>query len=102
MRRFPQEALASNRLARARLPATQIADLGADLADFHAALPRYPGEIGFGEPQQVLQQALANFDELGRIAQDGERQSALQAQREWTESEFVRCYGVIRARHERA
>ncbi len=59
MRRFPDDATLDAQLAENRLTESDMEQLAATLADFHAQLP--PTTSDFGSPDAIWQPALDNF-----------------------------------------
>ena len=60
MREFPQEALASQLLARGAISAADIDALAAKVAEFHATLDVAPPAGPYGRPEVILRVALDN------------------------------------------
>ncbi len=90
MRQFPQEALASQVLARGELTLQQVADLAAVTARLHAAAAVAGGDTPYGEERSVLGPALENFDQMLPLPGTVQDKSELHTLRLWTEREFGR------------
>jgi aminoglycoside phosphotransferase family enzyme/predicted kinase len=90
MRRFAEAGRLDRLCARGQLRPHQISELAATIAGFHQEALAATPSTRFGEPEQVLAPALANFDELARLLSgDTERMRLLQLA-DWTRSEFAR------------
>ena len=98
MRRFPQEALLDRLARRNLLQREHIDALAATLARFHAAIDRAAGDNQAGSAQAVLAPALQNFDQIRELLDHGPVLTALDALREWTESEHARLTDSFEAR----
>lgn len=88
MRRFDEASRLDHLCARGELTAAQLSDLARTIAAFHAAAEPAPGASRFGEPAEVLAQALENFDELDTLLPS--QGAHLADLRRWTEEEFGR------------
>lgn len=98
MREFPQEALASARLASGKFGALEIDALAARVAEFHAAAPAARPDGRLGSPKAVLSTALQNFEQILPLARKSPDDSALRALRRWTEREFSARQAAFGAR----
>ncbi|MFT3663815.1 AAA family ATPase [Piscinibacter sp.] len=81
MRRFDDDLLLARLAARGALGAAEVDALAREVADFHAALPASPA--AWGEPEDVLRWARANFAALGDTR-------GLRELHGWSEREFER------------
>lgn len=88
MREFPQEALASRRLAEGAFGAAEIDALAALIAAFHAAAPVESGGQP-GTPDAVLAPALQNFEQMLPLVTAAHDDAALRALRQWTTHEHA-------------
>jgi aminoglycoside phosphotransferase family enzyme/predicted kinase len=75
MRRFPDEALAKNRLAAGRLAAAEVDAIADLLGRFHAAAPRAEGPEHGGAPQRRLQVAVSALEGAAAALTSHERQA---------------------------
>ncbi|HET9663592.1 MAG TPA: aminoglycoside phosphotransferase, partial [Burkholderiales bacterium] len=89
MREFPQEALASEMLARDALTVRHVDWLAQGVANFHGGAARADAASVFGTPDSVLKPALDNFQALDRCLSGHAVGEALRALREWTEREYA-------------
>jgi len=92
MRRFAEAGRLDHVCARGELRPQQISDLATTVATFHAQAASASPASAFGQPPQVLAQALENFGELQTLLptdaeQEQERLARLAA---WTQAEFER------------
>lgn len=94
MRRFPQPALLA-RLARAgKMRPEHVDSLAAAVAQLHAKAQRAPANSPYGTSARVLNDSLANFDDIEALEERDNSFPALGALREWT----VRTHGALRPR----
>jgi uncharacterized protein len=100
MRRFPQEALASRMLTDRRLTRELVDALARRVSRFHAGLSAAPLELPYGTPAAVLHDACRNFEQIAEILPEAHCHYALAATRDWTEREFMLCYGEFQRRRE--
>lgn len=98
MREFPQEALASARLASGAFGAAEIDALAALVAGFHAATPAARPDDRLGAPGAVLASALQNFEQMLPLLKTSPDDRALRALRQWTEREFAARQAAFEAR----
>jgi len=98
MAQFPQDALASRRLAAGTFGPAEIDALAARIADFHATAPVAPAAGPFGTPETVLAPALQNFDQMLPLAGDAQEDGTLRELRRWTEREFGARRGAFTRR----
>lgn len=95
MRRFPQKALADDMALGGGLGAAQAEAIAAAVAAFHAGIPAAAPDTEYGSPERVAAPALANFEQLGRLADAGEGLAEL---RTWTFGQGARLRDVFAAR----
>lgn len=101
MREFPQQALASQALARGDLSPAQIDELAADVAAFHSAIGVATIGGGFGMPEAILRIALQNFAQFRPLAGSTEGAAVLDALEQWTLREHTaRAPTMLRRREE--
>jgi aminoglycoside phosphotransferase family enzyme/predicted kinase len=98
MRRFAEAGRLDHLCTRGQLHAKQMSALAATIAEFHEQAAMAPANTHFGEPEQVLAPALANFAELATLLPGGEEQARLTPLAEWTRSEFERLAPRFAAR----
>jgi len=101
MQRFPQETLASALLARGTLGPAELLAFGCTLGRIHRELPAAPDSSPFGQPETVLADAAANFDEMAALLRPHEDDRELAGLRRWTEGEFRRIAPLLRERRTR-
>ena len=87
MREFPQEALASRRIAGGGFGAVEIDALAALVAEFHAGAPVAVPAGRFGIPDAVLSAALQNFEQMLPLVRTALDDRTLRTLRQWTERE---------------
>jgi aminoglycoside phosphotransferase family enzyme/predicted kinase len=101
MREFPQQALASQALARGELSPAQIDELATDVAAFHRAIGVATLGGGFGAPEAILHIALQNFAQIRPLAGSTEVVSVLDGLEQWTMREHAaRAATMLRRREE--
>ncbi|EXI91553.1 MAG: putative protein, probably involved in trehalose biosynthesis [Candidatus Accumulibacter sp. BA-94] len=98
MRRFAEDGRLDRLCARGQLGRQRVADLATTLAAFHATAAAAPPDSRFGEPEQVLAPALANFDELLDLLPGSAESARLARLRAWTQTEFDRLRAHFAAR----
>jgi uncharacterized protein len=117
MVRFPEDAVLSVQLEQGRVALADIEALAEHIAEFHHSATQ--AELGspFGEPRQVLQDALDNFDALADMLNfadeenadslssgsnlppaDEARRAQLQSLRVWTEDAFANSREIFQLR----
>jgi uncharacterized protein len=96
MRRFDEQARLDHVCRRGELTPMQLSALARTVAAFHAAADAAPPDSRFGSAEQVLAQAMENFDELeALLPNEGSRVGRLRA---WTQAEFDRCRATMAQR----
>jgi uncharacterized protein len=94
MREFPQDALASRRLARGELTAGHLTGFAERLASLHAAAEAAPAGASYGTPETIGRFALDNFRVIGESLHDEDRET-LNRLATWTTRELERCYDTM-------
>ena len=100
MREFPQDALASDMLARGVLTVGHLDSLAAQVAAFHARIDTAGPGTRFGAPDTVLRVALQNFEQIRPRLDHDEDRAALDALREWTGREHAARLPALRERRD--
>jgi len=98
MRRFAEAGRLDRLCGRRKLHAKQMSALAATIAEFHEQAAVAPAGTHFGEPEQVLAPALANFAELAPLLPGREEQTRLTRLAAWTHREFERLAPRFAAR----
>ncbi len=98
MRRFPQEHLLANLLARDRLPPAYIDQLADRIAAFHARAATATSADAFGTPQAIRRPALENFAQLRAAAGAAFDAAKLERLERWTLAQLDALEPVLRAR----
>jgi len=91
MRQFPQNALLSDMLAREALTEAHIDALVVAVASFHGAAPPASASVPYGHPDEVLEPALQNLDQILALPDDARDRPDLESVRAWTQSEHLAC-----------
>ena len=91
MRQFCQDALLSDMLARGALTKAHIDALAATVASFHDGTQKAADDLPYGYPDDILQPARQNFEQLAEVTEDARDRSDLESLRAWTESEHHTC-----------
>ena len=97
MHRFARDEGLDFVLARGNLARTDIAQLAAMIADFHAGAERDTRGV-YGMPAAVLAPALQNFDQTLATPPGADVVAQLKALRQWTESEHGRISPLLAER----
>jgi aminoglycoside phosphotransferase family enzyme/predicted kinase len=101
MREFPQDALASQILARSELEPADIDALAVKVAAFHGAADAAAPGSAFGAPSEVLRVARQNFTQLRPLLATVEEHDEIDALSAWTEREHAaRRAAFLRRRKE--
>jgi len=98
MHEFPQEALASRRLAAGTFGAAEVDALSALIAGFHGATPAAPAGGKLGVPEAAMSSALQNFEQVLPLKKTAADDGALRALRLWTEHEYAARRKALEAR----
>ncbi len=83
MRRFPDDALLSERLAQGAITTAEVTDLATTIADFHRTAQRLHQGQPWGSPASVLADATDNLRDLDEVA-SGQAAETLDVLRRWT------------------
>ncbi len=100
MREFPQEALLSNVLERDELTPDDIDSLALRVARFHADVAVAPPDGPYGDPDDVLRAARANFDAIRPLCGRAQERAELDALETWTAREHSSLRPRLAARRE--
>lgn len=87
MQRFPDDSLLTDRLQRDHVTVDHIVQLAAHVAEFHDRASIATADQRFGAPDQVLQDALDNFQDL-RSVSSADASHTLKSLEEWTRNFF--------------
>jgi hypothetical protein len=98
MVQFPQEAQLDRLLARGGLGAHHIDELAQRVAAFHGNIAVAAPESPYGEPEQIQELVLANFDRVLCELQDQGMLDRVRTLRQWAQQEYQRCHNVLAAR----
>lgn len=98
MREFPQNALASQILARGELQPADIDALAVKVAAFHGAAGAAGSGSAFGAPSEVLRVARQNFTQLRPLLATVEEHDEIDALSAWTEREHAARRGAFLCR----
>jgi len=98
MREFAQEALLCNVVARGDLAAAHVDALAVRVADFHARTSTSLCDGCLGEPERVLELALANFAEIEPRVSDPSDRAVLRALKAWTGKEYRSIREALKCR----
>lgn len=90
MRRFPQESLLSNVLARGELHAEQLDRLAQRIAAFHSALPAAESSQAYGEPDTLHAATRQNFSQIAPLISSAADRAQLEHLAQISEELFVR------------
>ena len=90
MRRFPQESLLSNVLARGELRAEQLDRLAQHIAAFHAALPGADSSQAYGEPDTLHAATRQNFSQIAPLISSTADRTQLEQLAQISEALFAR------------
>jgi len=89
MRRFDQAGLLSRMLDRGALTAAHIDQLAATVASFHGRARSAPAALPFGHPDDVLQPARENFEQLLAVIDEPQERRDLESLQAWTTAEHA-------------
>ena len=98
MRRFPEDALLSDRLTRGKLPTAEVLQLAIAVASFHRDAARSGPQQPWGSPELVLRTARDNLSELRSAAIDGDVVEIVTALDRWTREDFAANHAVFAQR----
>ena len=88
MRQFADGMLLSDVLDRDELTNAHIDALAVEVADFHGRSPAATMEERHGEPESVLEPALANFAEIAPLVVEISERATLEALKAWIGNEY--------------
>lgn len=100
MREFPQEALASEMLARQAFTARHVDLLAQGIAAFHQSAARAGSDSPFGTLDAVREPALENVETLQGVLEDEGSRASLRTLRGFTEREYALRRETFMARRE--
>ena len=98
MRRFPQQALLSNVLARKELQPAQLDALACRMAAFHQAVPAATMEQAYGLPDTVHASARQNFTQIEPLLTNEAQRAQLARLAQSTEALFTAALFLQRKR----
>jgi uncharacterized protein len=98
MRRFDEAGRLDHVCARGELTLEHIRQLADGVVALHRAAAVAAPATPFGAPEQILAQALENFDELETLLLGPEDQAQLASLRAWTNTQFARLQTQFGAR----
>jgi aminoglycoside phosphotransferase family enzyme/predicted kinase len=98
MREFPQEALASDLLARGELSLADVDGLAAQIAAFHGSVAVASPRDPFGTPDAIREMAVENFAAMRPLAATPSERAEIEAMATWTEREYLACQATFRTR----
>jgi aminoglycoside phosphotransferase family enzyme/predicted kinase len=101
MRRFRQDGLFSDMLARGVLTDAHLDELARVLASFHQNANRVCADAPYGRLHDILQPALENFTQLRAVVHEPRDRSDLEDLRTWTGGEHTRCAATCLHRRRR-
>lgn len=88
MRRFPDDALLSDRLETGKLSTAEVFQLASAVAGFHRQAARVDPQLPWGSPELVLRTATDNVRDLAGSVQ-GDAAKALHVLDQWTREYFA-------------
>lgn len=98
MRQFPQETLASERLAAGKLAPSELAYFAAELAAIHRSAAATDAGSAFGTPSAILDAAIQNFDQLSPLLTGTDAAAAMAVLRTWTVATHDACKPLMEKR----
>jgi hypothetical protein len=98
MRQFPQEGMLEQVLARGELTPALIDVIADQVAAFHASLAPAGPDTEFGTPQSVMAPARQNFEQLAPLVEGVADRCALDALRQWTQTQHAALEDQFRQR----
>lgn len=99
MRRFADDRLLDQLLARGELTPQHLDALANTMAEFHHGLPPAAAESDYGSASAIHVAALQNFEQTLPLLRDEPDRQRLSALRDLCEAEFARCAVLFAARH---
>jgi len=97
MREFDQHGLLSRVIERDELTSERVDALAVEVAAFHERTAVAGGDLPYGQPDGILEDARQNFAAMAGGLDDGDL-AHLDSLRAWTEREAARCAAVFAAR----
>jgi aminoglycoside phosphotransferase family enzyme/gluconate kinase len=101
MRQFEQEDLLSSLARTRRLCAAQIDEMTGVIANFHGEIQKAGVDSSYGGPEQVIQGAGDNFDNIQPYLANMADRRMLEVVQEWTEQQGRTLKSVLQGRKER-
>jgi aminoglycoside phosphotransferase family enzyme/predicted kinase len=98
MRQFDQDGLLSRVLARDELTSDRVDEIADEVASFHGRAARAGTDVPYGRPDQVVEPARQNFNQMLEVVRDPADRVALEQLRTWTDAEAGRCRQVFESR----
>lgn len=98
MVQFPQEAQLDRLLTRGKLGARHIDELAQRVAAFHGNIAVAAPESPYGEPKQIQELVLANFDRVLCELQDQGVLDRVRTLRHWAQQEYQACCNALAER----
>ena len=98
MRRFPDDALLSERAARGQLGPEPIDALAREVAAFQAQAAVAAANSPWGRPDELAQRAQDNFAPLAALLAGTELAETLQHLKQWTQAEYGRLAPLMAQR----
>ncbi|MEJ1396755.1 MAG: AAA family ATPase [Candidatus Sedimenticola sp. (ex Thyasira tokunagai)] len=93
MRRFPAEGLLSQ---HADLLTTEMLDTIADrLARFHGEVDVAGADVGYGDPEILIEPMRHNFDQVDRLVDDAVAVERVTRLAHWTEERYQQLHGQL-------
>lgn len=98
MRQFPQQAQLDRVLTRGELYPQHIDALASTVAAFHADISIAKPTDAYGDPEQVHETVLENFDRVLSGLHNEEAAKRLLGLRRWAQQEYERCRPILAMR----
>ena len=98
MRQFPQ-AMELDRIAKSgQLRRVHLEQLAADVADFHATLPKAEASMTYGDPDAVWQPIAENFQQLQPCCQSVTSREQLASLHDWCVASHAELLALLQQR----
>jgi aminoglycoside phosphotransferase family enzyme/predicted kinase len=101
MRQFPQQSQLDRVLTRGELYPQHIDALASTVAAFHADVAIAKPTEAYGDPEQVHETVLENFDRVLSGLRDEKAAERLLDLRRWAQREYERCRPILAMRKQR-
>jgi aminoglycoside phosphotransferase family enzyme/gluconate kinase len=101
MLQFPQQTQLDRVLARGELYPQHIDALASTVAAFHTTVATAEPGSPYGDPEQIHETVLANFDRVLSGLRDQQDSERLFALRRWAQQEYARCCPILAMRKQR-